>query len=96
LLILPLSWAKGLPRLVLDSDGFEIQHLLGFRRKQWGNIAGFERGLLLVRFRYPMSAGGFWNKLTREPSLIPFFGLGKEEFTTLLIAWRERALFRPQ
>ena len=70
-----LSLIKGLPRLVLDSDGFELQTLLSFHRIHWGHVAGFEPLLLVVWLRYLVPAGGFWNKLNRL-LFLPFFGLG--------------------
>jgi hypothetical protein len=87
---------RGLPRLVLDGEGFELQHLLGsYFRKRWRDLAGFSPCLFFVLFRYQAPAPSLWAKFNRECFLPAYFGFGTKGLAAVMTVWRERALAQP-
>src|SRR5262245_29369930 len=91
-----LCIARGLPRLVLDGEGFELQNLLGgYFRRRWRDVAGFSPCLFFVLLRYKTPANSLWMKLKREVFLPAFFGFGTKGLAGVMTAWRERALAQP-
>jgi len=91
-LILAISIAKRLPRLVLDLKGFEVVWLFGVRGWHWSDIASFSAFPLFVRVRYSTPARNLWEKFNRDRWIIPCFGFGVRDLACLMTEWRERAL----
>jgi hypothetical protein len=87
--------ARGLSRMVLDSEGFEVQGLGGTLRKRWRDVSGFSPFLGCVFFRYPRPAGGVWKWLNRDLVLLAYFGLGTKGLVRLMTEWRQHALSQP-
>jgi hypothetical protein len=94
-LLLPVSLKKGLPRLVLDTEGFEIQHVFGVSQKRWADVAGFSPFFLVILLRYSVGDRGFRQKLNRQTVWFAHLGLGAKSLADLMGAWRERALALP-
>ena len=88
---------RGMPRLVLDGEGFELQNLLGvYYRRRWRNVAGFSPRLVWVLFRDRTPVGNRWEKLIRAQFWLPaYFGFGSKGLADLMTAWREQALAQP-
>jgi hypothetical protein len=87
---------RGLPRLVLDGEGFELQNLLGgYFRRRWRDVAGFSPCLFFVLLRHKTPATSLWTKLNREVFLPAFFGFGTKGLAGVMTAWREQALSQP-
>jgi hypothetical protein len=94
-MIAAMGIARGLTRMVLDSDGFEVRTLGGTFRKRWRDVSGFSPFLMLVLYRHRSSAGGIWKWLNRDLFLIACFGFGTKSLVRLMAEWREHALSQP-
>jgi hypothetical protein len=94
-MIAAMGIARGLTRMVLDSDGFEVRTLGGTLRKRWRDVSGFSPFLMLVLYRHRSPAGGIWKWLNRDLFLLAYFGLGTKSLVRLMTEWRERALSQP-
>jgi hypothetical protein len=92
IVVFPIQVVKRLPRLVLNSEGYETHSLVGVQRTQWREVASFSSILFLAFHRPSRSPRGLWEKMNHVRMWSCTFGLGANDFVRLMSKWRERAL----